>query len=175
MDLRVKKTTQNIKSAFFELRKRKSIEKISVKELSELAMINKATFYLHYRDIYDLSDRLEDELIEKIIDAIRGIRLRQGGSDNLRFIRTLSNAILQSSDDIRILFSGYDNNHFINHLETRLKDYIFSTFPYIPNNDENNIRFTIMIQGSYHSHIRNRKIGTDKLTDISSNLLLRLL
>ena len=45
MDLRVKKTTKSIKDAFYELRKKKEVGKISVKELSEVAMINKATFY----------------------------------------------------------------------------------------------------------------------------------
>ena len=78
MDLRVKRTTKNIKDAFYELRKKKSVEKISVKELSELAMINKATFYLHYRDIYELSDKLENELIGEIIDDLRGVDFTAG-------------------------------------------------------------------------------------------------
>lgn len=41
----------------------KPLEKITVKELSELAMINKATFYLHFQISSDLSNMLEDEMI----------------------------------------------------------------------------------------------------------------
>lgn len=60
MDLRIQKTRAAIKSAFLELRRKKPIEKITVTELAKLAEINKATFYLHYSDIYSLADEMED-------------------------------------------------------------------------------------------------------------------
>ena len=59
MDLREKKTKRNIRNAFIELRAKKPLERISIKELAELAEISKATFYLHYKDIYDLSENLQ--------------------------------------------------------------------------------------------------------------------
>ena len=50
MDLRIEKTERGIKNAFIELRSRKPLEKITVKELCESARINKSTFYAHYKD-----------------------------------------------------------------------------------------------------------------------------
>ena len=50
MDLRIEKTERGIKNAFIELRSRKPLEKITVKELCELACINKSTFYSHYKE-----------------------------------------------------------------------------------------------------------------------------
>lgn len=70
MDLRIIKTKQNIKEAFFDLCKIKAIDKITIKELSLKAQINKATFYLHYKDIYDLADQMMDEIIEKRIQEL---------------------------------------------------------------------------------------------------------
>ena len=70
MDLRVVKTKRSIKAAFLELRRKKPIEKITVKELADLAMINKGTFYLHYQDIYNLSDEIENEFIDDIIKDV---------------------------------------------------------------------------------------------------------
>ena len=67
MDKREIKTKRSIKNAFLKLRSKKSIEQITVKELAEEAEISKATFYLHYRDIYDLSDTLGTEVIENIL------------------------------------------------------------------------------------------------------------
>ena len=55
MDLREKKTLRAIRTAFLQLRGQRPLEKITVKELCELAEISKATFYIHYRDLYDLS------------------------------------------------------------------------------------------------------------------------
>ena len=67
MDLRIQRTKAAIKKAFLELRGKKSIEKITITELSAHANINKATFYLHYSDIYELSDEIEDEMIDEMI------------------------------------------------------------------------------------------------------------
>ena len=59
MDLRTRKTKKALHNAFLQLRAKKDLERITVKELTELAEVSKATFYLHYRDIYDLSDHLQ--------------------------------------------------------------------------------------------------------------------
>ena len=70
MDLRAVRTRTNIYNAFLALRAKKPLEKITVKELSQAAMINKATFYLHYQDIYDLSNQLEDQAIDQLFQGI---------------------------------------------------------------------------------------------------------
>ena len=67
MDLRIKKTKNNIHNAFLQLRAKKPLERISVKELCEIAEISKATFYLHYKDIYDLSETLQQNVIKDIL------------------------------------------------------------------------------------------------------------
>ena len=58
MDLRVEKTKGSIVNAFLSLRAKKPLEKITVKELCQLARINKSTFYTHYSDIFALSHAL---------------------------------------------------------------------------------------------------------------------
>lgn len=70
MDLRERKTKRAIKDAFLQLRVKKPLERIRVKELSELAQISKATFYLHYKDIYDLSEQLRNEVVQDIMGAV---------------------------------------------------------------------------------------------------------
>lgn len=175
MDLRVKRTLKNIKESFYQLRKRKPIEKISVKELSEMAMINKATFYLHYKDVYDLSDKLENELVSDIIDSVRQYDLRLGRGEFKRFAENLSRAIIAHAKEIKILYSDYDNNSFVNHLEDSVKEYIFMTFPNIPNNNEINIIFTLFIQGSYHTFIRNNNIDSEILISSTTALFMKLI
>ena len=44
-----------------ELRAQKPLEKIKVKELCDLACINKSTFYAHYQDIYALANAMEED------------------------------------------------------------------------------------------------------------------
>ena len=45
MDIRIEKTKTALHNTFLELRSRKPLEKITIKELCEKAQINKSTFY----------------------------------------------------------------------------------------------------------------------------------
>ncbi|HJC89307.1 MAG TPA: TetR/AcrR family transcriptional regulator, partial [Candidatus Eisenbergiella intestinigallinarum] len=73
-DLRIQKTEQAIRNAFIELRTKKPLEKITVKELCELALINKSTFYAHYEDMYALSEAMEQETVDSIIGSIAHLK-----------------------------------------------------------------------------------------------------
>jgi AcrR family transcriptional regulator len=65
-DRRIKKTEQAIQAAFSNLLSEMSMESITVKRLCETANINKSTFYLHYKDIYDCADCLRDTILDEI-------------------------------------------------------------------------------------------------------------
>ncbi|MGM9908080.1 TetR/AcrR family transcriptional regulator [Limosilactobacillus sp.] len=61
--MRVKRTKQNIIHAFIELTKEKNISAITVQEIAQKAMINRATFYAHYRDKQDLYQHIFNQVI----------------------------------------------------------------------------------------------------------------
>ena len=65
VDSRVRRTKRLLKQGLTELMAQKSIKKITVRELSELVDINRGTFYLHYKDIYDLVEQIENELFQE--------------------------------------------------------------------------------------------------------------
>lgn len=65
-DARVKYTRMIIRKTFFELLKEKPVSKITVKEICERSEINRATFYKHYKDPFDLLEKLEEEILEHI-------------------------------------------------------------------------------------------------------------
>lgn len=74
-DRRVKKTMKSLRVAITELLMEKDLKDITVSELSERADINRGTFYLHYRDAYDLFESLEAEVLERF----KGIIIRHRG------------------------------------------------------------------------------------------------
>lgn len=69
-DRRVRKTKAVLRQEFTKLLVKKELKNISVKELTELADINRGTFYLHYKDIYDLFEKIEDEVLFEFIEII---------------------------------------------------------------------------------------------------------
>ncbi|MER3118232.1 TetR/AcrR family transcriptional regulator [Bacillus subtilis] len=65
-DRRSIKTKSAIKHAFLELLQEKEINKITVSELSKEADIGRGTFYLHYKDVFDLYEQIEDEIFQQL-------------------------------------------------------------------------------------------------------------
>lgn len=63
----VLRTQRLLKDGLTQLLKEKPIQKISVKELTELVNLNRGTFYLHYKDIYDLMEQLENDLLDEFL------------------------------------------------------------------------------------------------------------
>ena len=68
-DHRTRVTKILIRKAFTDLLKKKPIQSISIKELCEAAQINRGTFYTHYADIYDLLEKMEEEMMEESAGA----------------------------------------------------------------------------------------------------------
>lgn len=75
-DLRVKRTQKAIKQALLELIEEKGFERITVKDITDRAEISRNTFYLHYEDKYDLTNKMCDELMSKLFFNV-GKQLRR--------------------------------------------------------------------------------------------------
>ncbi|WP_077324852.1 TetR/AcrR family transcriptional regulator [Virgibacillus siamensis] len=69
-DRRIKKSKQSIKKAFINLIHEKGFGAISVHDIAERADINRGTFYLHYKDKFDLFEKYVDELLNELIVTI---------------------------------------------------------------------------------------------------------
>ena len=59
-DRRIRKTKSSIKKAFTQLLKEKKLDKITIRDITTQADVNRGTFYLHYEDKYILLNDMED-------------------------------------------------------------------------------------------------------------------
>ena len=69
-DLRVLKTRNAIRNTFKEMIMEKKASQITIKELTERAMIHRKTFYLHYTCIEALFEDIQSELSGKYYEVI---------------------------------------------------------------------------------------------------------
>ncbi len=174
MDLRIERTRRSIINAFIELRAKKPLEKITVKELSEIALINKATFYSHYNDIYDLSEQLEKEAVDMVLKNIPHpdslITNPKQGTAELAF------ALMSQSKLFDTLFSDSRASILSSRIEQGLKSKIYTLYPEYKNNLEMDILLTVLIQGCFHafaSHTNDTDINN--LIDIIGKINERML
>lgn len=67
---RSRETNRRIIQAAFELLiKKQSIAKVTVREVCELAGINRSTFYAHFIDMYDLFEKAEKTMEQSMTEA----------------------------------------------------------------------------------------------------------
>lgn len=69
-DMRIRKTKRMIKEAFLNLLERNTLEQITIREITATAMCNRNTFYLHYKDKYDLMNKLCDHALDRLNRAL---------------------------------------------------------------------------------------------------------
>lgn len=165
MDLRERKTKRSIKNAFLQLRAQKSLERITIKELAELAEISKATFYLHYKDIYDLSSQLQNEVIQNILDSV--IQPNIPLLDTVKMVQALFDAFGAHQGLIDTLFSGSQAAVLPSRIEQGIKEYVFRTTPGACDDKNLNVLLSYQIYGSYYAYWLNYKqFGNNQVLDI---------
>lgn len=102
-DARVRYTQRVLKESFLSLLRKKPINKITVKEVCELAELNRATFYSHYSDCFDLMEKIEQEILTAFEQSLHLI----DGFDVSSLISAIYTMIERHEDACRVLiFKG---------------------------------------------------------------------
>ena len=101
-DARVRYTQRVIRESFLSLLRQKPINKITVKEVCELAELNRATFYAHYNDCFALMESIEQELLQAFGQSLCLI----DGFDVSALIAAIYAMVEQHGDACRVLVFG---------------------------------------------------------------------
>lgn len=102
-DRRNEKTEKLIKDVFLELLKAKDINKISVSEISRQANLGRGTFYLHYDDVYDLYESIENDVIEDLKSMFESSFPTTDSDNSLKLSNSLVSYIENNKNIFRIL------------------------------------------------------------------------
>ncbi len=110
-------TRSNFRQAFWELYAEKPVEKISVREITDRAGYNRATFYLYYHDVYELLDEIESMVLGNI-ERLVNERLLKG--EKLEFSQHMSLILRlaqRSRDYTRVLLGPHGDPAFSDRLK----------------------------------------------------------
>jgi AcrR family transcriptional regulator len=115
-DRRVRKSKTALKKGFAQLLSQKDIKDISVKELTDLADVNRGTFYLHFKDIYDLQEQLENEIIEEITTAFDNFKPSSYGGGSFAILLVLFEYFYDNAEICRTVTCANINQTFLKKL-----------------------------------------------------------
>lgn len=125
-DSRVKRTKKLIKKGLAELSKTKSITKVTVKELTDLIEINRGTFYLHYKDIYELVESLENELYNEFEKKIARIDAKTVILNPIEVLEDFCKFTQENAEEFAMLSGEHGDAEFVHKIGTLLNDKIYS-------------------------------------------------
>lgn len=140
MDRRVKYTKKVIKETFLNLLETKDISQITVKEICEIADVNRATFYRYYLDIYDLLEKIEEDLIE---DLKNSSPLEDLSSHSVyTFSKGILAILYENKKLVTILFNTNRSLYFLNDILEICYSKLYSQWTSIhPEEDEEEIEY----------------------------------
>jgi AcrR family transcriptional regulator len=142
---RTKYTIDLIKESFLSLLETKKLPQITVTEICKQADINRGTFYLHYKDPYELFEVMQNEFNQEIMES-----LQEGDSPctTEESMINLLNIIRDKKTMYKILISETGKNDFLS--QVLLEDHVQRNGEE-PNRKEPctmDYSFTYMVHGS---------------------------
>lgn len=121
-DRRVRRTKKLLTQALTELLQKKQINEITVKELTDLADMNRGTFYMYYRDIFDMLEKIEDELFQKL-DAIALTHEHGDPTQQVKpILLDLFRFIEENQEMCRVLLSPNGDMNFLHRLYEAIRE-----------------------------------------------------
>lgn len=111
---RKRESQQKIESVFIRLLQEKDLNEITVSEIIKEAHLNRSTFYANYVDIYDLANKIKEDMFGNMLELYKEESIRQEHSyDYSKLFRHMKENQLyyKTLFKLKFDFTQYYNNH----------------------------------------------------------------
>jgi AcrR family transcriptional regulator len=102
-DRRVKYTKLALRDSLIALLQKKTIEKVSVKDICETADVNRSTFYAHYTDQHDLLRQIEQEVLRDLNAYLDGYNFKEFEAEALQTMSRIFEYIVANAELCKII------------------------------------------------------------------------
>ena len=118
-DRRIRRTQKLLKESLVELMSQKAFKDITIKDITELADLNRGTFYLHYSDTYALLMSMENDVLDDFQEMIDNYLMTQPGNSAMPILVPVVHYIVENEEICKNLFEN-DASHDFNNKFKRL-------------------------------------------------------
>jgi AcrR family transcriptional regulator len=126
-DRRIRKTRAILKNSLISLMNEKSVKHITVKELCEKADINRGTFYLHYKDVFDMLEKIEEDFFKELTEIVE-VYAKDMSIPKKLFLENLFSFILANKSFCLVMLSGHGDIAFLKRLQNYLHNTIMTSY-----------------------------------------------
>lgn len=144
----VRRTRAKLRQGLTQLLKEKPVKDITVREISDLVDINRGTFYLHYRDIFDMVEQIENELLEEFTVIISTHPAKKIDEEALPFLKDIFQFLSDNADLCIALLGENGDLAFVNKLKDLVKNKCLQDWLTLYQNVDNyEYYFTFLLSG----------------------------
>lgn len=128
-DRRVRRTKKLLTQALTQLLQEKQINEITVKELTDLADMNRGTFYLYYKDVFDMLEKIEDGLFEALDEIVSLHEHDDVSHQTTPILLDLFRFIEENQEMCRVLLSPHGDMNFLHRLNQIVREKCLQMWP----------------------------------------------
>lgn len=118
----VQRTQALLKDGLTELMLTKPIQNITVRELTDYVNLNRGTFYLHYKDIRDLLEYLENDILDEFIEITNAHQPQDMKGKPFPLICDLYKFLEKNSDFIKLVLVDNQEQIFMNRIKEIIRE-----------------------------------------------------
>lgn len=100
---------------------KKAFKDITIKDITELADLNRGTFYLHYSDTYELLMAMENDVLNDFQEMISSYLETTPGNDLMSMLLPIVHYIVENEEICRNLFENSASNDFLIKFKTLIQ------------------------------------------------------
>ncbi|MDV2686149.1 TetR-like C-terminal domain-containing protein [Alkalihalophilus lindianensis] len=152
LDRRKKYTRMVLKESLITLLKEKQISSVTVKELCELADINRSTFYSHYTDQFDLLNKIEDEILEDMNQTLSSYNFNEE-EEALQMTEKILEYVAANRDVCQTLLSEHGDRQFQHKVMRITYEFTMKNWVEIIKSDQKASEYISLYVGSGSIHV----------------------
>ncbi|AEB06503.1 regulatory protein TetR [Coriobacterium glomerans PW2] len=123
------RTRADLREAFWSLYESRPIEKITIREITDRAGYNRATFYLYFHDVYDLLEQIESDILVNVRALVEERLMREDRLDFSQHMGIIIDLTQRYERYMTILLTERGGRSFSNRLKAILKPLVGFIMP----------------------------------------------
>ncbi len=171
------KTAEALKEAFWKLYSEKDIDKIKISEITDAAGFNRGVFYSYYKNIYEVYNIIERDIMQKIKEIsmlMQSFVMDSSSCERLALIIEIYN---KNEKYLKVLFTKDDNPRFMVRMKKMLKENLINEYKRKNNITDKTMEYYIefyvsgMLNLLIHWCINSNKLSIDEFAELLKNLV----
>ena len=115
-----------IRQAYTELLKEKDLNKITVSDIVKRADINRGTFYAHYPDVRGVTEEIENEFIEEMLNILAEFQYENFFKNPTPLLLRISRFLEKDEEFYKVLIRSNNSEIFLEKLKKIFSDHMLS-------------------------------------------------